>query len=99
MTNNENHDEVIEETNEEQEEQQEELTELQKAQHDAEKWKTRFKGLAKKTNDSETDDRDVDSIVEEKLQQREVLSKMEHVIDQIPEQYREAFQAEFDELK
>jgi len=99
MTNNENYDEVIDEIDEEQEEQQEELTELQKALQDAEKWKTRFKGLAKKTNDTETDDRDVDTIVEEKLEQREVTSKIEHVMDQIPTQYREAFQAEFDELK
>lgn len=41
---------------------------------------------------------DVDTIVEKKLQQRDVQSKVEHVKQQIPEQYREAFDKEFAEL-
>lgn len=96
-------DEIV--TNEEQEvietqeEENEELDEIAKKDQEIEKWKGRYKSAMKKKQEEwGGDDRDVDTIVEEKLKQREITSRVEDITDQVPEQYREKFTQEFNEL-
>jgi hypothetical protein len=86
------------------EQSQDELTpeqlkeQLDKERAEKEKWKSRFKKNAAKIHNEKEEDRDVDAIVEQKLQEREVKSKVDHVMGQLPEKYREVFESEFKEL-
>lgn len=87
-------EEVEQEEKEEQE--QEEMDDKDK---EIEKWKGRYKSMMKKQQESgEGEDLDVNSIVEKKLLEREVTTRIEDVVSQIPEKYREKFQEEFNEL-
>ena len=92
-----------EETTQDQEEEEQEDTSpedlkalLAKEKAEKEKRKGRFKSQAAKKDASK--DSDVNAIVEAKLEQAKVSDKVEHVKNQIPEEYKEAFEAEFAEL-
>lgn len=97
-------EEIIEEEVIDEEEQEEEMTpeqlkeQLAKEKEEKEKWKSRFKKTAAKLNNKGDEEEEMDAIVERKIQEKEIQWKVAHIVTQVPEKYREAFEAEFKEL-
>jgi hypothetical protein len=95
-------DVTLEDENYEGEYQEEEEQEEQEEQEERtdDKRKQRFKKLAKDYNDlkAKVGDGDIETIVQDKINQSRITEKLDHVKSQLPDDLKEKFEEEFADL-